>query len=185
MTPHKNLLRNYRAFAQPRKIRAADKGTFDTLGSDTLVISTWVSDGPVEIMLKDTLYVPSIPFALISLGRCDDAGYQARIAYQKCAILSTAGTLLMQAPKIGGLYRLALQQPGNGADQCLTAMEIHRKMGHISHKSLRYLLDHGMVLGIEMSSIGDKITWDTCIKSKIVRKPLPKEPQECSKKFGD
>jgi GAG-pre-integrase domain len=83
------------------------------------------------------------------------------------------------------LYRLDLQLPGNGADQCLTAMEIHRKMGHISHKSLRYLLDHGMVLGIEMSSIGDKITCDACIKSKIARKPLPKEPWERSKKFGD
>jgi ribulose bisphosphate carboxylase small subunit len=65
----------------------------------------------------------------------------------------------MQAPKIGGLYRLDLQLPGNGANQCLTAMEIHRRMGHISHKSLRYLLDHGMILGIEMSSIGDKITF--------------------------
>ena len=99
MNPHKNLLRNYRAFAQPRKIRAADKGTFDALGSGMLVISTWASDRSVEIMLKDTLYAPSIAFTLISLGRCDDTGYQARIAYQKCAILSTAGTLLMHRSK--------------------------------------------------------------------------------------
>jgi GAG-pre-integrase domain len=91
----------------------------------------------------------------------------------------------MQALKIGRLYGLDLQLPVNGADQCLTAMEIHRKMGHISHKSLRYLLDLGMILGIEMSSIGDKVTCDVCIKSKIARKPLPKEPQERSKKFGD
>jgi GAG-pre-integrase domain len=136
-------------------------------------------------MLNETLYAPSIAFTLISIGWCDDAGYQTQITYQKCAILSTAGTLLMQALKLGGLYRLDLQPPGNEAHQCLTAMEIHRRMGHISHKSLRYLLDHGMILGLETNSFGNKITCDACIKSKIARKPLPKEPWEHSKKFGD
>jgi GAG-pre-integrase domain len=74
---------------------------------------------------------------------------------------------------------------GEQAHQCLSAIEVHRKLGHISQKSLKYLLEHNMILGIEKQSIGDKINCDACIQSKITRKPLPKEPRECSKKLGD
>ena len=68
---------------------------------------------------------------------------------------------------------------------CLSAIEIHRKLGHILQKSLRYLLNHGMILGISSSSIGDKISCDACVKSKMTRKPLPQEPSKRSKKPGD
>jgi Integrase core domain/GAG-pre-integrase domain len=69
--------------------------------------------------------------------------------------------------------------------QCLLAIEVHRKLGHISQKSLKYLLEHNMILGVEKQSIGDKINCDACIQSKITCKPLPKEPRERSKKLGD
>jgi Integrase core domain/GAG-pre-integrase domain len=136
-------------------------------------------------MLKDALYAPSIAYTLISLGRCDDAGYQAIIVDQKCILLSKARKPLLQAPKIGGLYRLDLQSMGEKVHQCLSAIEVHRTLGHISQKLFKYLLEHNMILGIEKQSFGDKITCDACIQSKIMRKPLPKEPRERSKRLGD
>ena len=38
MTPHRNLLADYKKFPKPRKVCVADKGTFEALGSSTLVI---------------------------------------------------------------------------------------------------------------------------------------------------
>ncbi|KAF8512287.1 hypothetical protein JB92DRAFT_2723771 [Gautieria morchelliformis] len=64
-------------------------------------------------------------------------------------------------------------------------MEIHQKMGHISQKSLQHLLNRGMILGIELSSKGDKVVCDVCIQAKIARKSLPQEPRSRSSKFGD
>ena len=57
-------------------------------------------------------------------------------------------------------------------------MEVHKKLGHLSQKSLRYLLNHGMVLGILKKSMNDKISCDACIKSKMTCKPLPKESRD-------
>jgi hypothetical protein len=94
--------------------------------------------------------------------------YQALIGDQKCILLSKARKPLLRAPKIGGLYRLDLQSVGEQAHQCLSAIEVHRKLGHISQKSLKYLLEHNMILGIEKQSIGDKINCDVCIQSKIM-----------------
>jgi transposase InsO family protein len=185
MTPYRNLLENYQSFAEPRKIRTADKGIFEAFGSGLLALQTRVNGKTFRITLKDTLYAPKIAFTLISIGRCDDAGYKTEFALQKCIIKNSTGKILLQAPKIDGLYRLNNDLAKEHAYSCYPAMEIHKKLGHISHKALKYLLNHGMVLGIKLESIGDKLTCAACIKSKITRKPLPKEPSERSTKLGE
>ena len=42
-----------------------------------------------------------------------------------------------------------------------------------------------MIQGIELDSIGDKITCDACIKSKITHRSLPKDSDEQAKKLGE
>jgi hypothetical protein len=39
-----------------------------------------------KIMLKNMLYAPDIAFTLISIEKCDDAGYKTTFASQKCII---------------------------------------------------------------------------------------------------
>ena len=55
MMPHRNLLANYSEFPKPRKIRAADKGTFEALGIGTLVMPTKIRGKETKIMLRDTI----------------------------------------------------------------------------------------------------------------------------------
>ena len=93
--------------------------------------------------------------------------------------------MLLQASKLHGLYRLDNELAKNQASQSLTAFDVHKKLRHISHKALRHLLSHGIIQGIEVNSIGDKITCDVCIKSKITRKPLPKDSGKQAKKLGE
>jgi hypothetical protein len=84
MTPQKNLLVDYKKFPMLRKVHVADKGTFEALGTGTLILLTKIQGRNVEVSLKDTLYAPDIAFTLISIGRCDNAGYQTYFGYQKC-----------------------------------------------------------------------------------------------------
>ena len=120
MTPHKNLLNNYQTFSKQRSIRGADKGTFDALGTGHLKLNTQVGERSVDIQLKDTLYAPKIAFTLISIGRCDDAGYHTEFSHQKCVIRSANGKTLLQAPKLHGLYRLDNELVKNQTYQSLT-----------------------------------------------------------------
>jgi hypothetical protein len=55
---------------------------------------------------------------------------------------------------------------------------MHKWLSHISQKSMKALFEQGMVLGLELRSSKDKVICDACIKSKITRKPLPKESRE-------
>ena len=92
---------------------------------------------------------------------------------------------MLQAPKIYGLYHIDNKLLKNQAYQSLTAIEVHKKLRHISHQALRHLLKHGMIQDIKLNSIGDKITCDVCIKSEITCKSLPKDSGERAKKLGE
>ena len=129
MMPHQKMLRNYHSFTQSRKIQTADQGTFETLGSGLLVLSTRAHGKKVEIIFKETLYAPSIAFTLISISKCNDTGYQTEFAHQKCIINNSAGKILMHAPKLNGLYQLDHEPVKKMAHVCLSAMEIHKKNG--------------------------------------------------------
>jgi hypothetical protein len=67
---------------------------------------------------------------------------------------------------------------------CLDSLEMHKWLRHISQKSMKALFEQGMVLGLELRSSKDKVICDVCIKSKITRKPLPKESRERTKAVG-
>ena len=67
------------------------------------MLSTRANGKRGDIILKETLYTPSIVFTLISIGRCNNAGYQTEFMYQKCVTKNSAQKLLMQPPKLNGL----------------------------------------------------------------------------------
>ena len=106
MTSQKELLKNYLKISSPRKIWVTDRGTSMSLGVSLMILTTNINGKLVDINLKNTLYVPDIAFTLISIGRCNDASFHAEFTYKKCVIKFSAGKILLQAPKLHGLYRI-------------------------------------------------------------------------------
>ena len=139
-------------------MRGADKGTFNALGISDFKLTTRVAGKNIDIHLKDTLYAPKIAFTLTSIGQCDNAGYHTEFAYQKCVIKSATSKILLQALKLYGLYRMNNEMSKDLSYQSFSAIEIHKKLGHILQKTLSHLMKHGMILGIGLNSIGQKIT---------------------------
>ena len=65
---------------------------------------------------------------------------------------------MLQALKLYVLYHLDDELLKNQVYPYLTAVDIHKRLGHISHKDLKYLLEHGMIQGIKLDCIGEKVT---------------------------
>jgi hypothetical protein len=94
---------------------------------------------------------------------------------QQCTITNKSGTILLKAPKYHGLYQVDQKPAKLTAYMCLNPFKMHKWLSHISQKLMKMLFDQGMILGLELKTTKDKIICDVCIKSKIMRKPLPKE----------
>ena len=97
------------------------------------------------------MFSNNIAFTLISIGKCDDAGFQTMFAQQKCIVKDAKGNTLLEAPKFHGLYHLDCDNEEMTACLTLPAAEIHRQLGHISQKSMKHLLDQQMISGLEVS----------------------------------
>jgi hypothetical protein len=57
-------------------------------------------------------------------------------------------------------------------------------MGHVNHDDLRRMVEKGMVTGITLDVSSKAEFCETCIKSKAVRKPFPKESRTEYKTYG-
>ncbi|KIK60008.1 hypothetical protein GYMLUDRAFT_142579, partial [Collybiopsis luxurians FD-317 M1] len=98
---------------------------------------------------------------LISIGCLDDAGYTVTFGNGKAKIRYKDGTLM------------------------LTLDELHRRMGHISHRAAENLVRGGFVDGVALES-NDAPQCKTCIFAKMSRKPVPKVHKgERAKEFGE
>ena len=167
MTPHLNLLQEYKNFLKARRLRAADKGTFKAYGTGTLVMPVKIKDKNVNVILRDTLYAPKIAFTLISIGKCNDAGYETMFAHQKCIIKDSSGKTLLVTPKFHGLYHLDRDINSHTACPCLPMEEIHKRLVHISTRSINHLLNNQMISGLEINPMDKSSSCKACIKSKM------------------
>jgi hypothetical protein len=109
-----------------------NKGVFNALGVGTMILPAHTSGKIEKIMLKNVLYTPDITFTLISIGKCDNAGYKTIFASQKCIIQDKAGTILLQAPKYHGLYCVDHEPAEFTTCMCLDSFKMHKQLGHIS-----------------------------------------------------
>jgi Pol polyprotein, beta-barrel domain len=134
MLPNCHRFTTFREIA-PHAINATDKTIFKVTGIGNMRIGIPNGKTTTHVTLKDVLYCPDLAFTLVSLMRCDAAGYSVLLKDRKCWIQDMKGTLLRQVPLSNGLYKLEHKTTVAVANAVCTPLmldELHRHMGHIS-----------------------------------------------------
>ena len=89
---------------EPKPVKAVDKAIFMATGIGSLVISIPSGSKSTNVTLKDVLYCPDLVFTLVSLTRCDVAGYMVQLKDRACVINDKAGHTIGRIPLTNGLY---------------------------------------------------------------------------------
>ncbi len=176
-----------------RSVTAADGRTFKALGIGDVKIDLPNGSGSTRMILKQTLYAPNIRFTLISLSRVIKAGFAVHFEGSQCEIIVSNPTrkVIAKIPESNGLFRLrdngAREDTANLASAEMTIDELHRKMGHISHKAAEHMVKAHHVDGIRLITELTPQPCDVCIRAKIARTPVPKarSSQQAAKDLGD
>ena len=132
------------------------------------------------VMLRDAYYAPDVQFTLISMSRITKASFAVHFEGSWCEISTTGPKrkTIAKIPKANGLYRLTGNYtPGETANAVRVKMsidELHRKMGHISVRSVEHMVKSGLVEGIELDSKPASAFCEACTKAKITRATVPK-----------
>ena len=173
----------------PHPVATADKAILKATGIGDMQIAIPNDKTTNHITVKDVLYCEDLAFTLISLTRCDKAGFAVLLRDKHCTIRDPKGTIIRRIPLIGNLYKVEHKpstEYANMACRTLTIDEVHRRMGHISSRYIKELVIKGTITGIEVDKKSIPTFCTSCAKGKMTRKTIPRErtgPR--SKEFGD
>jgi hypothetical protein len=177
MSPNRHRFTSFKEIP-PRRITAAERTVFTATGIGNMRIAIPNGKTTNHITLKDVLYCPDLAFTLISLVRCDKAGFAVLLRDQHCTIRDAKGTTVGKIPLKEELYKVehnSLTESANIVQKTLSIDELHRRMGHISPHAIKNLLVKGIITGIEVDKKSVPMFCTSCAQGKMTRKPIPKE----------
>jgi hypothetical protein len=191
LTGLKNELRNLKE--DERGVKGTNGKVFTTHQSGEMTVRLPNGDATTSVTLKDTLYHPDTPYTLISIGRMEAAGFTIIFKGGECRIIAPNGNVIGTVPRVNYLYNLdnivipAQSETAAATTTKMTLTQLHRRMGHVSARSLKFMLSQGMVTGLDVDTSIDVEFCEACAKAKLKRAPIPKKRsnKRPAKNFGD
>jgi Pol polyprotein, beta-barrel domain len=105
MSPNRHRFTTFKEIT-PRTINAVDKTIFKAVGVGNMRIGIPNGKTTTYITLRGVLNCPDLAFTLISLTRCDAAGFSVLLKDRKCVIRDARGAILAQVLLSDGLYKI-------------------------------------------------------------------------------
>jgi hypothetical protein len=188
--PDRAQFQNYRPLDN-RDITTADGRTLKVVGIGDVRID--LPNGPkrTPALLKNTVYAPDMAFTLISVGRLDKGNCSVTFQKGMCTICNPEGHIMGTIPRANSLYCLITAGKGtslnyaNIATGKMSISEAHRKLGHISHSSIRNAISTRRITGIELDMDLKPEFCEPCAKAKSARHPFPQKSDTHATKYGE
>jgi hypothetical protein len=193
--PDRAKFATFRAIEE-RPIKTADGRTLKAIGMGDVHIDLPNGSRRTKAVLKDAVYAPDMAFTLVSVGRLDDADCAILFKNRMCTIKDPSGRTMATLPRSEGLYCLigassevssenAGVEYANVASVKLTISEAHRRFGHITHAAIRYAVNQGKILGVEIDPMSKPEFCEVCAKAKSAKQPFPKESETRAENYGE
>ena len=91
MSPNRERISEFRTITLKR-VKAADKTIFMATGVGCMKIDIPNGRDSTTVTLKDVLYCPDLGYTLVSLAKCDAAGFTVTLKDKSCCIKDTKGS---------------------------------------------------------------------------------------------
>ena len=187
MSPFRSQFISFRPIP-PHPILAADKRYFYAEGMGDLRIRVPNGESFTPIILRDTLYAPSMALTVVSISRIAKSGMKVAFEGSTCKITNQKGTVVGVVPtNNNGLYRVEhVCAASTSTDEVIDIRTLHRRLGHVAASSIRALVRTQAIQGISLIDDGQPIYCESCEYAKMTRKNIKKEREALpAKAFGE
>ena len=161
---YKDNFTSYAPLSTPLYFNAANQHKFSAIGIGTLVIQTLNHGCESTLALLRALYMPAVTNTLMSLRALDKEGYQTHIGNGCLRITSSHGDSVADIPcNTCRLYKVIHILESANAAELVSAMELHRRLRHISVTSAHKLVQSGTIKGITLDPNMPETDCKACI----------------------
>ena len=173
---------------EPKPIWAADKRTFDAVKKGDLRIEVPNGERSNSIILKNVLHCLSVGPTLVSVSKIAAAGATVVFQGTTCRIFNSKNEKIGEIGVQGRLYKTAHQQTehaGAAAEMAISLEEMHRRMGHVSPRSIKRMMAKKAFTGPSIDDSTDLKVCKSCEYGKATRNPISNVQQSHrATKFG-
>ena len=127
---------------------------------------------------------------LISVSWLDDAGSSVIFCKGMCIIKNPHGWTMATIPWADGLYHLIDPYKMNNSAHAnvatgkMSISEAHRKLGHISHTTIKHAITSGWITGIDLDVDWKPEFCKPCAKAKSACQLFPKKSDTQAAQYG-
>ena len=133
----------------PKGVKAADKTIFMATGIGRMKIDMPNGRDSTAVTLNNILYCPDLGYTLVSLVKCDAAGFTVTPKNKSCCIKDAKGLQIGRIPQYQGLYQVDDSMSAHISTymgvRVHTVDELHQKMGHISLTVIKQLIEQKII----------------------------------------
>ena len=125
-----------------------------------------------KTLLKNAIYAPDMVFMLILVSHLDDANCSATFHRGIYTIKNTTGCTIATIPYADSLYHIIAASESLGIDYAnvtsinMTISEVHQKLGHIVHATIKHTILQGLITSIELNLDSSPEFCEACAKAK-------------------
>ena len=129
-------------------------------------------------------------FTLVSISQLDDAGSSITFSKGMCTIKNPNGQTIATIPWADGPYCLVNPYKSNPSGHAniaagkISISEVHHRLGHISHTTIKHAITSGWITGINLDMDSKPDFCKPCAKAKSAHQPFPKESDTQATWFG-
>ena len=167
-------------YSEPSQVKVGNGKYVDSMGEGSIKFQMIVDSAIQFCTLFTVLFVPSLAFNLLSVGKAVEAGNSVEFADKKCNIRNKKSKVLASGTKMGGLYYLDYIHDHEAANIVTKTTEVtnedlwHKRYGHLGEQNLKLLVKDKMVTGLDCNMKKAIGICKPCIDGKHHRQKFPK-----------
>ncbi|KAI0999360.1 hypothetical protein K3495_g8834 [Podosphaera aphanis] len=164
-------------------------------GNGSIIMQNMLTRRKKVFKLSNVLQVPTTRHCLLSGPRLDQSGGRAEYGNVKCRFWNAKGDLLTTGVLDGNLYQFDAKASVSQfptvnqiSIPALSWHDAHKRLGHISLTSLKFLLNNKLLEGFEIDKSEEiplKLDCESCILAKAHRASFSKRTDNRTSAFGD
>ena len=172
MCHDKSLFVDFAPLRKQEVVSLGDGHQQEATGHGTVMLELDKAARIKKCKLQNVLYVPTLTYSLISVGKATNAKKKIVFKAEGCNFLDTSGKFVATGRKVGGLYLLNTSSILHGAATTKQAsntsqLELwHRRFGHLGINNIKRLIKEDMVVGMNCDTAGDVGVCEPCAEGK-------------------
>ena len=189
MTPLRNMFVNYTEYNSSTIVRLGNGHPISAVGEGDIRLRVIVEGRARNLCIEGVKHVPALAHSLISVRSLNNRGHMVLFSTSGiCTVTTSAGKTIAQSLPPGSSALYKLHQPSNKLNIVSEGESfdlIHKRLGHPNPATLRSLIKHGLVEGVDRDlKIPKGFNCTLCIKGKMTSKPFSHGHTRATERLG-